>query len=329
MNTPTTLKWLIRRELWEHRGSMLWAPVIVAVVLFALIAGTAIWKVAMGDALQFGVQVNGRQVDVANMIAALTPQQRASFANGLASSYLAFAAPLFIMIPGVVFFYCLGALYDERRDRSVLFWKSLPVSDQATVLSKVATALVVAPLVGVAAATACGLAALLAIATLGAFHGINLFGLLLSTPQLYLTPFQLLSLLPVYFLWALPSAGYLLLVSSWARSKVFLWAVGLPLIVAAIMAWVDYLAGGNGQAAKWFMEHIVGAGLAGLMPGTWLAHGDIPERLLHVGDRMVDMGRVVEYSYRSLADVRPWLGAAAGALMLYGAMRMRRWNDEG
>ena len=51
----------------------------------------------------------------------------------------------------VVFFYCLGALYDERKDRSVLFWKSLPMSDRETVLSKVASAIVVAPLIAIAA----------------------------------------------------------------------------------------------------------------------------------------------------------------------------------
>ena len=50
-----------------------------------------------------------------------------------------------IVLGVVVFFFCLGALFDDRKDRSVLFWKSLPISDQATVLSKVAMALVVAP----------------------------------------------------------------------------------------------------------------------------------------------------------------------------------------
>ena len=33
-------------------------------------------------------------------------------------------------------FYCLDALHGERRDRSILFWKSLPVSDLTTVLAK-------------------------------------------------------------------------------------------------------------------------------------------------------------------------------------------------
>src|SRR3546814_20822192 len=47
---------------------------------------------------------------------------------------------LVVVLGFVVFFYCLGALYDDRRDRSILFWKSLPVSDASTVLSKVFSA---------------------------------------------------------------------------------------------------------------------------------------------------------------------------------------------
>lgn len=325
MNTPTTMKWLIRRELWENKGSLLWAPVIVAAVLFALLTGTAIWKFS-GEAAQFGVFVDGHRVDLAHLGAALTPQQRASFAQALASGYLGGAAPVFLMLPVIVFFYCLSALYDERRDRSILFWKSLPVSDQATVLSKVVIALVVAPAIALLVATVTGLAMLLMVSVLGLFHGVNMLGLLLTTPQLYLTPFQMAALLPVYALWALPTVGYLLLVSSWARSKVFLWAVGTPLIIAALLTWTAYLAGGEIDAGKWFMEHIVATGLGGLVPGVWLANVD-SDQLVSGGERMVDMGSLVRYSYLSLAEVKPWIGAAAGALMLYGAMRLRRWRE--
>ncbi|GAE49902.1 membrane protein [Xanthomonas arboricola pv. pruni str. MAFF 311562] len=58
----------------------------------------------------------------------------------------------------VVFFYSLGSLYDDRRDRSVLFWKSLPVSDVQTVLSKAAWALLLAPLIAIVIGVLVGLA---------------------------------------------------------------------------------------------------------------------------------------------------------------------------
>jgi ABC-2 type transport system permease protein len=90
------------------------------------------------------------------------PENRARWWRRIASGmYIAAGSPLFIMHAGVVFFYCLGALYDERRDRSILFWKSLPVSDAMTVLSKAVTALCVAPLITIALATVASLALLL------------------------------------------------------------------------------------------------------------------------------------------------------------------------
>ncbi|WP_210235883.1 ABC-2 transporter permease, partial [Mesorhizobium sp. M1C.F.Ca.ET.212.01.1.1] len=71
----------------------------------------------------------------------------------------------------VVFFYCLGALYDDRRDRSILFWKSLPLSDTQTVLSKVISALIVAPLIAVIAGIITMLGFLLVISVVALMHG--------------------------------------------------------------------------------------------------------------------------------------------------------------
>src|SRR5206468_10746510 len=51
-------------------------------------------------------------------------------------------------------FYCLDALYGERRDRSILFWKSLPVSDVMAVLSKLAIPIVILPLLSFAVTVA-------------------------------------------------------------------------------------------------------------------------------------------------------------------------------
>ncbi len=128
----------------------------------------------------------------------------------------------------VVFFYCLGSLYDERKDRSILFWKSLPVSDRDTVISKSLTALFVGPLIAIAFALVLSLLVLFSLMVLAAFHGLNLFGLVLGDKNFYLVILQILSFIPVYVLWALPTVGYLLFVSSWAKTKPFLWAVGVP-----------------------------------------------------------------------------------------------------
>ncbi|UUZ49351.1 hypothetical protein LP420_02935 [Massilia sp. B-10] len=67
---------------------------------------------------------------------------------------------------------------------------------------------------------------LLIVGIVFAVTGANLFGLILSNANFYLAPLRLIGLLPVYLVWALPTIGWLMMVSAWARSKVFLWAVG-------------------------------------------------------------------------------------------------------
>ena len=328
MNKPMhTLQWLIKREFWEHKGSLFWTPIVIGAAMIALVVATTIWGLASGNMKRGDLMIDGQRIDVADLASRLTPTQLHSMADALASSYLLIGVPLLLALGFVLFFYCAGALNDERRDRSILFWKSLPLSDEATVLSKAATALVVAPLITIGVATATSLVILLLGALFVTINGVNLFGLLLLNPGLYLTPLQLLALLPIYALWALPTVGWVLMVSSWARSKVFLWAVGVPLIVAVILKWSSML--GGPLSVEWYMENIVVRLLGSLYP-TWLADDQaIPVRLLiRAGNSTVDMGSVVAQSYMTLARPDIWIGAIAGAAMLYAAVRLRRWRDE-
>ena len=261
----------------------------------------------------------------------MPPEMRASIVQVAGNSYLASAAPLFIMLSFTLFFYCLSALYDERRDRSVLFWKSLPMSDQMTVLSKVLTAAVVAPVITIVTALAMSLTLLVLLGLLLAVNGVNLFGALLMTPALYLAPLLILGMLPVYILWALPTIGWLLMVSSWARSKVFLWAIGVPAITLVIIKWVDYLVTGNqgmNSGLTWLAKEIVNRGLGGLVPGIWFAFSDHTVAM-RPGEHGVELGTVFQQSWLTLAAPGVWIGAAVGVAMIFVAIRMRRWRDEG
>src|ERR1700682_1471287 len=119
--------WSIRRELWENRSLTIAPLAVAAFVLFVLLMVTA-----------FTLPRRMRT------LAALDPAQRHALVAGHSSM-----EPSMIMIITILvgIFYSLDALYGERRDRSILFWKSLPVSDRATVLSKAAIPLVVLPLI--------------------------------------------------------------------------------------------------------------------------------------------------------------------------------------
>jgi ABC-2 type transport system permease protein len=330
MNTMT-MKWLLRREFWEHKGSMFWAPAIVSALLVLLVGGTLIYGLATHGAPGF-VHINGQTMSHGAFAAAMPAETREMVSRVASGMYLAAGAPLFIILSGVVFFYCLGALYDERRDRSILFWKSLPVSDGTTVLSKAVTALCVAPVITMGLAVVTSLALLL-IAGIGlSMGGINLFGAVLSQPDLYLQPLRLLALLPVYVMWALPTIGWLLLVSSWAKTKPFLWAVGVPLIGLLLVKWISYTLDNFSGTPLNIMpvaQEFVARLLGGILPGIWFSFADGLPAAAHQPGQAPNMQAVFEASWMTLATAQAWVGAILGAAMIFGASRLRRWRDEG
>ena len=323
-----TMKWLIQRELWEHQGMLLRAPLVVA-ALMALFVGAMLLS-----GQDIVLSINGQQATLSEAIngaylnEVVAPQRKAEMLRMIASGYMAASAPLLLMLGFLVFFYCLGALHDERRDRSLLFWKSLPVSDTSTVLSKALVALVVAPMVAIGIGTALSLLLLLMLCSTLAFKGLNLFPALLATPELYLTPLRIAALLPVYILWALPTVGWLLMVSIWARSKVFLWAVGAPLLTGAFALWASkaYELGWN---SAWFMQAIVARVLLGTAPGSWLLF-DQPQRaqLLDEASQRIDLPGIFAHSWAMLGTADLWIGVAAGSAMMAVAIRLRRWQEE-
>jgi ABC-2 type transport system permease protein len=324
-----TMKWLLRREFWEHKGALLWAPLVVATLMIVLVSTGLLWgaRAAELNIVTRDGHTSSHVTSLASGYATMSATERQEMVTLIANNFMAPSAPLYIMMAFIAFFYCLGALFDERRDRSILFWKSLPVSDAQTVLSKVVTAILVTPLIVIAFSVFMSVLLGL-IGGIGlALKGVNLFGPVLASGDLYLTPLRTLGLLPVYMIWALPTVGWLMLVSAWARSKVFLWAVGTPVIAILAVKWIDYLLGLRIDM-DWFVQNIIARGLIGLFPGNWLALTRIEPDLLKEGHTLM-MGKVFEQSWMTVATPHALIGAAVGIAMIFGAIRLRRWKDEG
>ena len=330
-NNANTMKWLLRREFWEHKGSMFWAPLIVGSLLVVLLGCTITYGI-MQHGIPAHVTINGHTLDHARLDQILPDETKLMVAKIATGMYLGASAPLFAILTGVVFFYCLGALYDERRDRSILFWKSLPVSDPMTVLSKAVTAMVVAPAITLVLAVAASLALLFIACLALSTQGLNLFASLLASSDLYLSPLRLAALLPVYVVWALPTVGWLMLVSSWAKSKPFLWAVGVPVVALVIIKWINAaLENFSGQTLllAHYASDVVARILGGIVPGIWFTFQPGLQSAMHPATDGFDMSGVVTQSYLSLAGTDAWIGVAMGVAMLVAAVRMRRWRDEG
>ncbi|MBI3147230.1 MAG: ABC-2 transporter permease [Betaproteobacteria bacterium] len=322
-----TLHWLIRREFWEHKGGLFWAPVVVAALLLALVTLSVAVPLINGDLSAQHLRIGNYEFADSDSLQEVLadPSTREHLGEALSLSFAAAALPLMMTMSFVVFFYFIGTLFEDRSNRSVLFWKSLPISDRDTVLSKLATGLLLAPLIAWLAALAVAILMNLILGVTLLLLGLNVFGAMLSNPDLYTLPLRYLAVLPVYVLWALPAAGWLIMVSAWARSKPLLWAVGAPLLSAMLLAWATRLFS-LPLDAGWYMKNIVGRILVGIAPGSWMVQTRGKFQFLFSD---FNGSEQLSSAWQLLATPNLWFGVAAGAAMVVIAMRLRRYRDEG
>lgn len=329
---PThTYKLLLKREFWEHKGGFFWAPLVAGgisllLTIMAIVVGiVAMRKAADAGELNIdGVQVNG--LDLGMLTQKLGPEEIRQLAAGIdLSLFMASSWPL-IVLAFVVFFYCLGALYDERKDRSVLFWKSLPVSDRDTVLSKAASALVVAPVLAIGAALVTMLGFMLVLSVVVMIHGGNPVQLLWGPGSPLAVAGQFIAAIPVYALWALPTVGWLLLCSAWAKSKPFLWAIMIPVFAGLFVSWFDLMQVFNLETT-WFWKNIVARLLTSVFPGSWIDVAQF-ENVDVDGPGAIRNLISLQSMYSTLLTPQLWAGVVAGAAMIFGAIRLRRWRDD-
>jgi ABC-2 type transport system permease protein len=323
-----TMRLLLKREYWENRGGFFWAPVIAGAIwlFFGLIFSiTGVMKIkesiAKGRSIWdiFDIEIDHKQETLSRFFGGMSDLNLLS-GIGLTSVVMVF----------VVFFYALGSLYEERKDRSVLFWKSLPVSDTQTVISKAIWALVLAPLLSVAIGLVIGFCMWLIATTTMLIGGIP--GASAGFTESH--PFRILAnalmALPVYSLWALPTIGWLMLCSAWARTKPFVWAVLLPILVGAVLSWLDMLPGiDTPHEAIWYVLGF--RGLLSIVPGTWFLNEEVDFSQNIEINGPEDLPQIFNFSssWSAFATLDLWIGVVLGVAMIYAAIRLRRWRDEG
>jgi len=286
MSATRPLYWSVRRELWENRSIYI-APLIVAA--FQVI-GFAISTIGLADRRRAVLLL-----DPAHQRAAIEQPY------DLAAMMMIFI----VFIVGV--FYCLDALHGERRDRSILFWKSLPVSDLTTVLSKVTIPLVVLPLVSFAITVCVQLIMLLETSVVLIFHGMSPATTWANVP-VFQNWLVLLYGLVALALWHAPIYGWLLLVSGWARRAAFLWAV-LPVIAVQIFEKITFGTSYFGS----FVKHR----LFGFAPDAFDFQG-------RGHPTISSLAQLTPGRYLSSPSL--WIGLLFAAAFLAAAVRLRRYR---
>lgn len=278
-----TYLWLVRREVWENR---------------------TIWTVPAALGILLTLSASFASVDI-GMVSA--DERRVHVETGL----FAVGALFFAVMSIYCTWYLLECLYSDRRDRSVLFWKSMPVTDSATVLSKVLLALIGIPLVYFVACdlTSVLMAFIVSLRTRGSLGGA------LWRPGLWLELQGLwLYAIASAAIWYLPLAGALLIISAWAKRAVLLWSMLLP--VAAILAERVFL--GSHAIAQILDYRIFGYGRAAFHVS---ANAALDAASMGGADITPDpLGFV--------SNTATWFGAAAGIVLILGAIQLRLRRTE-
>lgn len=286
MSVVRPLYWSMCRELWENRSIYI-APLIVAgVELFGFLISS--------------IGLPGRRRHVLLLDPAEARAQ-------IEAPYDVAAIMLIVTAFVVGLFYCLDALYGERRERSILFWKSLPVSDRTTVLSKTSVPLLVLPLVTFVIIVATQLLMLLWTSVVLMTHGMSP-----ASTWTYLPLFQqclvLLYELAVVAIWHAPIYGWALLVSGGARRATFLWAV-LPLLAISIFEKITFNTS--------HFAALVRDRLLGFAPNAFAFS-------LHRGLAIDSLMQLTPGRYLSTPGL--WLGLLFAAVCITAAIRLRRYR---
>ena len=278
------LSWSVRRELWENRSIYLGPLAVGGVVLI----GFSIALLTLADRIRAASTLGERElrevVEQPFVIAAL----------------MLMAVEMLVAV-----IYSLEALYGERRDRSVLFWKSLPVSDLTAVLAKASIPILLLPLVTWVVTVATQVVMLLLSSVVLVASGISAATVWTHVPVLETSWINFAHLVTFHGIWYAPLYAWLLLVSAWATRAPFLWAV-LPPVAVGIF---ERIAFGSRHFVTLLQTHFLGeAPSDNASPMTM----DMTMEMLYpptLGDFFASPGL--------------WLGLLLTVVFLLGAVRLR------
>lgn len=295
---------LVRREIWEHRALYVTPAVIGLIVLLATITG------------QVSVSAFDQAVDIAILGGTnLSENERAAALSVLLTGVsVSFVIGMWVL----TIFYALDALYAERKDRSILFWRSIPCTDLETVISKLATAVLLIPLVTYAAIIVTHLAVLAVTGMWISAEGGSASHLVWSSVPFvdnWTVTLVFLFALPI---WSSPFIGWFLFVSAFTKRAPFLMAF-LPILVLPMLEKILF---GTSLIARAFY---IRAWKIPLFEGVDPA--DFFDEESHSVTEAIDLTGLLDLG-GFLSSIDLWLGIAVCGLFTTAAIYVRRYRDD-
>lgn len=312
----------VKRELWEHKGALITTPLVVLAIfiLLTFFAGMA-GRDVMQDG-QFISQHNGmissysfssgsqqQSFEYHNDMSdytndAMAPSQGIGASPELHSGLKLLSALPYIAFDHlawlICFIYLLSCLFTDRKDKSILFWKSMPVSEWQNVLTKLFVAALIIPAIAWLAASVYNLFSLVFMVVWSLFsHSHNDIGTLLQHQSLIGTAWSFLGSYVATSIWMLPFISWILLASAFAKKTPFLYLV-LPLLALILIEYV-----------------VLGSHYASQVIGSYI---DVSNPI--TGQNMLNTSGW-HHVLNVLSSLQAWLGLVAAAGFTYGAVWLR------
>ena len=272
---------LLKREMWESNKLFIASPAVLSVLLLVV----SFWILT-----QIPAELRAEGVSNFGPLLEFTSEL------GFDALFMILAIPFVGVLYICSIIYLVNSLYHDRKDGSIYFWQSMPVSNIETALSKVVTVCLVAPLITAAASGVLIMFSVIAMSIIGAgseVESVGFWTLLIvgldSILMIYLT--SVLAALALF-----PTIGWFLLFSAYARSLPFLWAIG----GFFLLLFLEDLIFGTQYLGNWLQNRAVGYNY--LVSSL----GDFFQKL---------------FNYDLL------FGVLLGSLLVTGAVYMRRYSD--
>lgn len=317
--TPVSqFAWLIRRELWEHR-IVVWGPMFLA----GIICGAALISFFNGHHAMIELD-DGDVSDLVHVSPAKLAAVVGAVLSGIALLFLFLASAQQV-------FYASDALHSERTQRSILFWKSLPLTDTATVLSKLAVAALVMPAIAWVLAYATSL--FVAIVASVQFRASGTFLAAIWNPDSWLASMALsLYVLVTAAIWYLPMVSWMLLVSAWLPMSRGMRFGRSPLLAATLIPVGIVVAERVAFHSKWTL-HLLGDFLVRDYPLAAFASPNLSidfseaDGLRYHGESFGTMALALIHPLRFLETPAVWVGLAISGAFVAGAVYCRRRSE--
>jgi len=301
INGYNPFKALMLREYWENRRAIFTTPLVITALSMLIII------ISMGI---FGrsIHINGEAFTLQEVIANMSQKDAQGLKENIDHLLLASSAPIMIGVWFCMVFTALGSLYDERKDNSILFWKSMPVSDLQTILSKLLTVTLVIPFVAIVFAFIFQIFLLIvgSLATIGTDY--SAWDILWSATNLPAMILNEIIYVIMYGLWALPVFAWFMFASVIAKRS--------PLLVASIPVALFALFEGLFFHTRYLIgfisKHLSGGHILGMTFDDDFNHFD-PRSSLEI--------------LASAGQPAFWIGLGVAAVLLYITVQLRKRNS--